>query len=241
MDNIIVEVHGELESEFTKRIVSLIHSRIKERYKQDVSCESIKINLAVHECTAPEGFSIEDGDSGSINIAGNDFLGLIYGVGKFLHTSTFNPNAFIPSTWRGTSAPESKIRGVYFATHFFNWYQSASENEIFRYIEDLALWGINCIFLIYPSNKPISRNNDSSDIHQLYKFCRAAKALKLKVGILCEANRQFSEFSEEFWAVKSGQRHKGHLCPNIKEAKEDILRNYRNFLEKFSDIGLEYL
>ena len=35
------------------------------------------------------------------------------------------------------------MRGIYFATHFGNWYDYASERELREYVEELALWGCN--------------------------------------------------------------------------------------------------
>ena len=34
-------------------------------------------------------------------------------------------------------------RGVYCATHFSNWYEEASDEDVARYVEELAEWGMN--------------------------------------------------------------------------------------------------
>ena len=33
-------------------------------------------------------------------------------------------------------------RSIYFAAHFHNWYEEASDGEVERYIEELAEWGL---------------------------------------------------------------------------------------------------
>ena len=75
--------------------------------------------------------------------------GLLYGVGKFLRTSRYD-RSFQPSPWRGMSLPHGSLRGMYFATHFHNWYHQASPAEAARYMEDLALWGVNAVMVIFP-------------------------------------------------------------------------------------------
>ncbi|MCP4311458.1 MAG: hypothetical protein GY790_09375 [Bacteroidetes bacterium] len=60
-------------------------------------------------------------------------------MGKFLHTSRYDQGGFTPGAWRGTSVPRGTFRGIYFATHFNNWYEAASGPERARYVESLAL------------------------------------------------------------------------------------------------------
>jgi len=82
-----------------------------------------RVELAIQPGIGTEGFRIVDGEDGAIRIVGNDELGLLYGLGKLLHTSRFDQGGWTPSTWRGTSLPVCPIRGMYFATHFNNFYE----------------------------------------------------------------------------------------------------------------------
>ena len=60
------------------------------------------------------------------------------------------PGRFHARAWRGDSVPACPLRGVYFATHFNNYYEAASREEIQQYIEDLSLWGTNFLMLHFP-------------------------------------------------------------------------------------------
>lgn len=63
---------------------------------------------------------------------------MIYGAGRLLHRGH-----------KGISdeycISEKSIRSVYFATHFNNFYQASPIDKIIEYMEELVLWGCNCI------------------------------------------------------------------------------------------------
>ena len=78
------------------------------------------LELAIEPGIGKEGFRITDGPQGGVRIAGNDERGVLYGVGKFLRTSRYE-GGFAPGGWRGVSVPDKSLRGIYFATHFYNY------------------------------------------------------------------------------------------------------------------------
>jgi hypothetical protein len=77
----------------------------------DVEGAPLIVELAVEPGIGAEGFRIADGAPGVIRITGNDVRGLLYGTGKFLHTSSFGSDGFGPGSWRGTSLPGMPVRG----------------------------------------------------------------------------------------------------------------------------------
>jgi len=103
----------------------------------------LTVELAVEKGIGAEGYRIDDRKDGGVRIAGNDERGLVAGVGKFLRTSRYDKGGFTPGTWRGTSVPQKPVRGIYFATHFNNFYHDAPIEEVERYVEELGLWGFN--------------------------------------------------------------------------------------------------
>jgi hypothetical protein len=137
-----------------QRASGIMAREITERSGAKVFTEGkadFTVELAVVPGVGTEGFSIIDDGSGKIKITGNDENGLLYGVGKFLHASRYNQDGFTPGTWHGTDVPQGTMRGIYFATHFNNWYEASSDEERQRYIESLALWGINALVVHYPN------------------------------------------------------------------------------------------
>ena len=135
-----------------ENIASVLSARIEERSKVGVTIGDggeLKIVLAIKHGIGSEGFSISDAGHNIIRITGNDARGVLYGVGKFLRTSTYNRDGFTAGEWLGTSVPQKSIRGIYLAPHFYNYYQNAPVEEVKRYIQDLALWGYNTFMFWY--------------------------------------------------------------------------------------------
>jgi len=91
---------------------------------------ALTLALAIEPGVGTEGFRIVDGNAGTIRIVGNDARGVVYGVGKFLRTSGYSEGGFTPGTWRGESVPAKPIRGMYFATHFHNFYMDGPVEDI---------------------------------------------------------------------------------------------------------------
>ena len=109
----------------------------------------LTVELAIAPGIGTEGFRIEDRPGGGVKIIGNDTRGLFYGVGKLLRTSRYDRGGFDAGAWRGTSIPEKPVRGIYFATHFHNFYHDAPIDEVQRYVEDVGLWGLNTLIVWY--------------------------------------------------------------------------------------------
>ncbi len=135
-------------------LVARAFAILKDRIQQRCSARVIEVGsearviLTVDSGLPGEAFRIEQAGA-AVRVAGGSPRGLLYGVGKFLRTSRYD-GSFQPSPWRGVSKPHGSLRGMYFATHFHNWYHQASPAEVTRYMEDLALWGVNAFKVILP-------------------------------------------------------------------------------------------
>lgn len=123
------------------------------------------VDLCIDSALPSEGLRIEDASAAegpTIRISGADLSGLLYGAGRFLHTSHHIPEGIVPSPWRGTAAPDCPVRGIYMATHFNNFYEAAPADEVQRYVEDLALWGVNCLLLHFPTSQYAGMNDPAA-------------------------------------------------------------------------------
>ena len=133
------------------KIFPIIKKRVEDRCCA-VCCENgadadFVLRFMLDETVPAEGFRLSDED-GALVVRGADFLALMYGAGQFLHKSRYTAEGVIPTTWRGQSVPQTQNRMIFFAQHFFNWYQCCSVEEIREHIEDLVLWGILFVILI---------------------------------------------------------------------------------------------
>ena len=135
-----------------ERIAQVFSRQVAQRCDAQLSIAGeapLRVEFAVEPGIGAEGFTIADGPEGVIRVLGNDQRGLLYGVGKFLRTSRYDQGGFTAGTWRGTSVPEKEVRGIYFATHFHNFYHVAPIEDVQRYVEDLGLWGYNTLMVWY--------------------------------------------------------------------------------------------
>jgi hypothetical protein len=208
-----------------------------------------RVELAIQPGIGTEGFRIVDGEDGAIRIVGNDELGLLYGLGKLLHTSRFDQGGWTPSTWRGTSLPVCPIRGMYFATHFNNFYEVASIEEVQRYVEDLGLWGLNSVVLGFPhwQFQGFDDPQAQRSIRRLKSIMRAAKRLGIRVGLGEAVNDGFKSTPQELvrTPVPDPWGRRGNfgvnLCPSNLKAHDLLLRDWGRLLDEFADVGLDFV
>ena len=70
---------------------------------------------------------------------------------------------------------------MYFASHFHNWYHMAGDAEMARYVEDIALWGVNAVMGIYPFINLQGWDDPEAGpaLHQLRRLFQAVKGAGL--------------------------------------------------------------
>ena len=208
-----------------------------------------RVILAIEPSLGSEGFKIIDDSKDGVRIIGNDERGLLYGVGKFLHSSRYDQGGFTPGDWRGTSVPQGSFRAIYAATHFMNFYEAAPAQEVQSYVEDLGLWGANVVIVHFPTwnfegfDDPAARRN----LEQLHCILQAAKAIGLQVGLVQTPTAGFTTAPKEIRAipVPDDLGRRGHFgvncCPSNPAGHEYLLNLYTRLFDKFKDIGLDYL
>jgi len=235
-----------------ENVGQILTRQIQQRCEAKVKTSGdapLTVELAIESGVGAEGFRIEDRAGGSVRIVGNDQRGLLYGAGKFLRTSRYDQGGFTPGAWRGTSVPVCPVRGVYFATHFNNFYEAAPIEEAQRYVEDLALWGVNSLILHFPHwqfngfDDPAARRS----LDRLKEITQAAHAVGMRVGLIEAANDAFKSSPGELRNTQVPDplgRHGNfgvQLCPAKPEAQELLLRDWGRLLDEFADVGLDYV
>ncbi len=221
---------------------------------------SADIIICVSSSYPADGFAIEDHD-GSILIRGNDERGLLYGVGRFLHTCSFDlpvnssPERLFPmlSQWRGTSAPDCLIRGLYPAYNFKNWYVAAPRSEVLRYMEELALWGLNTLVFapahyqfatLDTSRSPELNKVIEENIHLIAELRR----LGFQIGLLVSGNYGFAYGPPDGAATDvpdTSPPRRGNVGPRLCCSKPSAFahmeRTYAAVLDDYRSVGLDYL
>lgn len=203
------------------------------------------ITLGVQAGIGAEGFRIEDGGEGEVRIIGNDLRGCFYGMGKFLRDARYEEGRFIPGKWRGTSVPEKKVRGIYLATHFHNYFHHAPVEKVKEYIEDLALWGANHLLVWFDRHHYRGINDPAARemIVRLRELLKAGKNAGLNVGLAVLANEGYADSPEELRADgATGRAHYGvELCPSKPGAAALILREFEEEFDAFSEVHPDFL
>jgi hypothetical protein len=240
-----------IERVFVRQIESRSDAKVVEEGEAPLTVE-----LTIKPGIGAEGFQIADGDNGVIRVTGNDARGLLYGVGKFLHTSSYGKEGLVPSSWRGVSVPKMPVRGIYFASHFHNYYQVAPTEEVRQYVEDLSLWGVNT-FLVWFGMEEFGGINDpkaQAHLKHLHTLLKTAKDLGLGTSIGCVCNDGYANAPKELRADESTVDHVGYdtkngpriynlgneLCPSRPGVQEMELGYCKEKFDFFRDIGVDY-
>ncbi len=200
------------------------------------------IRLSRDSSFPPEAFAIRD-EGPHLRISGGDDRGLLYGAGRYCRSPQ----------WRGESTPRRPVRGMYFATHFHNFYHDAPVAEVEDYIAELALWGCNALSVWFDMHhyRSLSERAARDMVERLRAMLRAARANGMATGLTTLANEAYRESPEELRAEWRGGQNgyvrnlAGHyhveLCPSKTGAIEQCLAWRREMLEAFRDIGIDYL
>ena len=238
------------------REVEILASRIQERSNVNATSSGgagCRVELDVQKGIGSEGFRIEDGSAGTVRIVGNDDRGLLYGIGKFLRSSTYQPGSFTPGTWRGTSVPDKPLRGFYPATHFFNFYHVAPVEQLQRYMEDLALWGFNLVVFDFDMHKFEGIQDPAAQalIKRMIVIGRTARNAGLDIGLGMAVNDAYANspvaLRADWTAGHDGYTHElgAHyhleLCPNKPGAKELLLKWQGETFQAFKQLGINYV
>ncbi len=242
-----------------QNIAGIVVRQIESRCEAKVVREGdapLTVELSIEPGIGEEGFQIADGPQGTIRIIGNDMRGVLYGAGKFLHTSSYGSRGFTPSTWRGVSVPKMPVRGMYLATHMQNFYHVAPIEEVTQYIEDLSLWGVNS-FLVWFDLEVYNGINDpeaQKHLDRLRALLKIAKDLGLNASLGCIANGGYKnspvELRAEDSTVDRPHYHTANgpriyimgpeLCPSKPGVPEMEMGYCQEKFDAFQSVGLDY-
>jgi hypothetical protein len=227
-----------------RNIAGVLARQVAQRCDARVVTEGdapLVVELAIAPGIGAEGFRIEDRPGGGVKIVGNDARGLLYGVGKLLRTSRYDRGGFTVGAWRGTSVPEKPVRGIYFATHFHNFYHDAPIEEVQRYVEDVGLWGLNALIVWYDMHH--FNGFDSTEAVEFRKrikaICSAARRVGLDVGFACVANEGYANSPKAIRADVKGMRGAAFptdICTAKPEGRRYVLDNFARLYDWAADL-----
>ncbi|MEI7435215.1 MAG: hypothetical protein WCL16_00235 [bacterium] len=227
------------------KAVELFALRWKQRTQVRLSarCEAPAWELVVETSGTgqPQSYAIATAGR-TLTVNGADGHGVLYGLGYLLRQLVFEPARVKMPAIAGAWKPAVYNRGVYFATHFNNWYEAAPIGHIERYIEEMALWGCDLLtFWLdlnwYPHGfwkDPGSRG--SKMVERLRRIGEVARDCGMKVGSGGLANEGFAYQPPPALRADIAARHGGfypysQICPSKPDGLKMILENRRKTIE----------
>jgi hypothetical protein len=214
------------------RIASVFARQVAGRCSAKVTTGGdapLTVTLTMDPGIGKEGFRISESADGGIEVVGQNELGVLYGLGKLLRTSRYSEDGFSAGSWRGESVPQKPVRGIYFATHFHNYYHDAPIEEIQRYVEDLALWGYNELLVWYDMHHFNGAEDPEAAAFRfrLRGILLAAKRIGMDVSLVVVGNEAYGNSPEGIRAVPGGGRggyYPCAVCPSKPEGMQYILK-----------------
>ena len=243
-------------SALVRKTITIFSRTIKERCGLETRMTrspEADLVMAIDPTMAPESYRLSTGPQGALLVTGGDERGLLYGVGRCLHDATFTPKNFSPGAWRGISCPSTTLRGIYFATHFHNYYHDAPLADIARYVEDLALWGCNTLSVWFDMHHYTGMQEPAARrmIVRLKAILKAAQAVGIRPGLIMLANEGYASTPRPLradWTAGHDGYHAepmGHyhveVCPSSKEGLDLILRTRREVLQALAGVDLKFI
>ena len=123
--------------------------------------------------------------------------------------------------------PAKPHRGIYFATHFHNWYHAAPVPDVQRYVEDLALWGTNELLVWYDMHhfKGFDDPEAVAFRARLHAVLEAARRMGMDVSLLVIGNEGYANSPAELRSQGGGRGgyYACDICPGKPEGMKYIL------------------
>jgi hypothetical protein len=217
--------------------------------------------LSIEPPSRPEGFVLSSdqaderlagilpAQSSFAVVAGADAHGVLYGLGRLLRKMAANPAGVHLAPCYETQAPAIRDRGVYFATHFNNFYECAPLEKVRHYLEEMALWGFNLLTFWLDMNWfPYGFWHDQGShgmkmVERLRAISETARACGMHVGAVGVANEGFHfqpppELRTDIAARRGAFYMDSQICPSKPGGLEMILDNRRQVLELLGPLDL---
>jgi hypothetical protein len=214
-----------------------------------VNCtDSPDVILSIEPGLKAEAYRISRAEGG-VCVAGGDPAGLLYGVGRFLHESTWSQDGIVLCDEIAESTPDCRTRGMYFAHNFHNWYRSAPLPDLVRYVEDLALWGLNAIAFPCDTNPHCAVDEiENVMLPKQMELIKAARRLGIRIGMITVANTILTKPESEIAAtpvVDTEPARRGNrgnrVCPSNPEGLACLTTRYEKSLDAYAAVGLDFV
>ena len=231
------------------RFVSgLLADRIAQRTPTSDAGTAFKVRYAIDPKVKGEDACV-DVSRGEAVVCAGGLRGLLAGTGNLLKSLTYREKSFSAVDGSFDFRPAKSLRIAYLARHFLNPYMEASAEEMCRYIDDLALDGINTYnFQIRMPAVDVARSDD----REKSDFLRRSRTMVARVRQLGCAlvgdggSNQLPMDSPEEYRAAPNRNPKApptgfNACPAKPRAFAELMKRRRESLAELADVQFDYL
>ncbi|MCQ2426934.1 MAG: hypothetical protein MJ137_00845 [Clostridia bacterium] len=212
------------------------------------------LEFIIGEDAPKDGFEITESGSGFV-LKADSVINCFAAAGHFLFRSRFDAETGIsPLAVPVSFSMKKPVRGIYLATHFYNYHHNSPMEDEERYIAEQALRGFNSVmFCLAPQHyTSFTEPAALAMIERLKGQIRFSKIIGMSTAFVGFTNTSFSNYKKEFEAQlepdDSGRYVRRitaefitEVCPSTEGGMKEIDRLQREFLSAFADCDIDYL
>ncbi len=211
------------------------------------------LSLEIDPAMEADSYKIwEEGDT--TFFAANDLCTVFAALGRYFVRGVFDQKGgFTPETLPVSHKMRTSLRGMYCASHFYNFWHAAPLDEVYDKIVDLAFRGCNCLMLCYGVQHYKSPKEPEAAVFiermkQMLKFadkCGIAPALILFSNSGFKDSHKGLEATTKLDGTGHYEREQvaefaTEICPSTDAGMKEIERQQREFFEAFADTPVKY-
>ena len=240
---IVVDVSAlPKERQFIRGVVL---SRVWNRTLPSDAARTLTVTFVVDGSLSGENAAVKVAD-GKAEVRGGRFRSLVFGAGTLLRAMRYGEKTFSLEDGEYRFSPAKPYRIAYFARHFNNWYLKAGADELVRYVDDLALWGLNGFHMQmdYPVVDMVWSTEGDRAVFAATSVALAERvsALDLDLSTCGGDNCAPEDMPPEFRATKDPKGSRGadeyNVCPEKPGALEYLLRLRQEANDRMKHIPL---
>jgi hypothetical protein len=173
--------------------------------------------------------------AGKLYLVGESARGVVAGVGKLLRLSSFGQGRIAIPELAITETPRLPLRGMYFASHFFNYYHVAPLEEVDRLIEQQALWGASSLAVWFDMHHFNGLQDPAAQhfLRRLKHFEESAHALGMDFGLAMISNEGYANSPKALRVVPNLGAYGVEICPSKPEGLAQLAKQQSELFAAF--------
>ena len=184
----------------------------------------------------------------------NDLCTVFAAVGYFLRKAKYDyKGGFVAPALPIAHTMKNSLRGMYFASHFYNFYHAAPIEEVYEIIIDQALNGCNLLMLCFGVQHYTGTDTPEAQemIARMKLMLKFADLVGIAPALILFSNTGFDQSPPELKAQakidESGRYYHDlvavfntEICPSKPGGMAEIERQQRQFFAAFADTPIRY-